>query len=297
VGHPIELSEQFTTGDRFMGIRLLGTLVLNGDPALAELSDLAWDADEGILYGITDRGQLLHLRPRFEQGRLVGCELLASHALRNAKGKRLRKYRRDAEGLALEHGRNGIRGDSQLLVSFEGQHRLVRYSTSGRYINKLKRPAPLRDSRLFTGKNKGLEALTLHPTLGLMTGPERLRDDQPIPLFNARGDKWLYQPFEHKGSLVALEALPDGELLVLERAFDFPFIPWVITLSHIQPTKENRNQVLTARVVARFDSGEGWVINNFEGLTRTQGNRFFMVSDNGGMQLLPTQLLYFELLP
>jgi hypothetical protein len=49
--------------------------------------------------------------------------------------------------------------------------------------------------------------------------------------------------------------------------------------------------------VARFDSGEGWVINNFEGLTRTQGNRFFMVSDNGGMQLLPTQLLYFELLP
>ncbi|HXK56793.1 MAG TPA: hypothetical protein PLZ16_09115, partial [Gammaproteobacteria bacterium] len=63
VGHPLQLSTQFAAGDRYMGIKLLGALTLRGRPELAELSDLAWDEDEEILYGVTDRGVLLHLQP------------------------------------------------------------------------------------------------------------------------------------------------------------------------------------------------------------------------------------------
>jgi len=63
VGRRVEYSDQVRNGDRFMQIRLLGSLLLSGSPDLSELSGLTWDEDEEILYAVTDRGLLLHLRP------------------------------------------------------------------------------------------------------------------------------------------------------------------------------------------------------------------------------------------
>ena len=117
VGRPLPLSDRLATGDDYMGIRLLGALSLQGREALAELSDLAWDEDEGILYSVTDRGRLLHLLPVIEQDRLVNIRLLRHFDLLDETGKKLRKSERDAEGLALEQSDNGVAGDS-LLATF-----------------------------------------------------------------------------------------------------------------------------------------------------------------------------------
>lgn len=295
VGSVVHLSEQWIAGDRYMAIRLLGSLALRGDQALAELSDLAWDEDQGILYGITDRGRLLHLQPEFSGERLTGMRLLADFQLHDDNRKRLKKRWRDSEGLAVVDGNNGIAGDSHLLISFEGRNRVDYYDIEGQFLQHFPLPPTLRDKRLYRKNNKGLEALTLHPTLGLMTGPEQSSDDGPIPIISQEGLRWYYQPFELDGSLVALEALPSGAVLVLERAFTRPYSPWIITLSRIHPSLTNAETTVKAEVLARFDSTDGWRINNFEGLTRYRGKRFFMVTDNGGYSLLETQLLYFEI--
>lgn len=295
VGSSVRLSEQWVAGDRYMAIRLLGSLALHGDQVLAELSDLAWDEDQGILYGITDRGRLLHLQPKFSGEQLTGMRLLAHFQLLDATGKPLKKRWRDSEGLALIDGNNGIADDSRLLISFEAHNRVDYFDTQGRFLKRFRLAPALRDPRLYRKNNKGLEALTLHPSLGLLTGPEQSSDDGPIPIISQQGLRWYYEPFELDGSLVALEALPDAAVLVLERAFTRPYSPWIITLSRIHPTRANAGTGLKAEVLARFDSTDGWRINNFEGLTRYRGKRFFMVTDNGGYSLLETQLLYFEI--
>lgn len=295
VGRPLLLSERIETGDNYMGIKLLGALSLQGREALAELSDLAWDEDEGILYGVTDRGRLLHLQPTIAQGRLTNVSLLRHFHLRDGAGKKLRKSDRDAEGLALERSNNGVPGDSLLAVSFEGRNRVDLFSAEGEFRGSVKLPDALRDPKLYKNGNKGLEALARHPEFGYITGPEMQKKRGVIPLFSQSGQRWHYQPLEANGAVVALEALEDGTLLILERAFSSIFEPLVISLSSSRPSKANANSVLETRLLARFDNSQGWRTQNFEGLTRHRENRFFMVSDDSGESYLQTQLLYFEI--
>ncbi|HCB12317.1 MAG TPA: hypothetical protein DEP36_01915, partial [Gammaproteobacteria bacterium] len=40
-----------------------------------------------------------------------------------------------------------------------------------------------------------------------------------------------------------------------------------------------------------------WLLDNFEGLTRYQDQRFFMISDDNCSAWQSTLLVYFELLP
>jgi len=91
---PYRLTADVAPGERYMGIRLLGTLelatrMIDGLP-LVELSGLAWDADEGLLYAVSDRGWLFHLRPTFSDGRLRDVSVVAAFALRDSRGRKLR---------------------------------------------------------------------------------------------------------------------------------------------------------------------------------------------------------------
>ena len=46
-----------------------------------------------------------------------------------------------------------------------------------------------------------------------------------------------------------------------------------------------------------LDSGQDWLLDNFEGLTRHREQRFFMISDDNCNGWQSTLLAYFELLP
>ena len=48
--------------------------------------------------------------------------------------------------------------------------------------------------------------------------------------------------------------------------------------------------------MAVFDTSQGWLLDNFEGLARHREQRFFMVSDDNRSALQSTLLVYFELL-
>ena len=53
--------------------------------------------------------------------------------------------------------------------------------------------------------------------------------------------------------------------------------------------------LLKAANMATFASSQGWLLTNFEGLTRHRDRRFFMVSDDNCNAWQAILLVYFEL--
>ena len=286
--------------ERLAGIRVLGVLKLptrsvNG-LRFAGLSGLAWDDDAGILYAVSDRGLLFGLRPVFHNDRLVDVALRSTAALVDPRTKKPVKWRRsDAEGLDILNARNGRKGDAELLVSFEGEPRIARYRPDGRFIAEVALAKSLRDLKNYR-YNKMLEAVCVHPREGTLTAPEEPLDRLDSKrLYRADGRSWRIPP--GRGDIVALECLPDGDILLLERELVKFSLRWMITLRRLHlPAATPTDTLLNAQTVVELD-GADLAIDNFEGLARHRGNRFFMVSDDNNMFLQHTLLVYFELLP
>ena len=133
-----------------MRVRLLGAVELPyeqiADQPLVELSGLAWDNDDEVLYALSDHGVLFHLTPVFAAGALVDAKVTHAFPLPGSDGKRLRGRSTDSEGLAILDGRNGIKGDAVLLISFEREPRVNRYSPVGNFVERHDLPQSLRTS-------------------------------------------------------------------------------------------------------------------------------------------------------
>jgi len=303
VSQPYRLSPHVAPGETHMGIRLLGSVELTRTSvaglALGGLSGLAWDEDEFRLYALSDRGGLFHLRPQLENGRLVGVEVLTAFALRDRRNRVLTGHHADAEAIVLQRGNNGKSADSLLAVSFERDPRIVLFRPDGRYVDSLRLPADLRDVSRYAGPNKALEALTWLPEPGFVTAPERPltgAEHGTVSLFALDGRSWRYRLLKTpNASLVDMEALPDGSLLMLERGYGLFSLPIVISLRHTRISAHNAGARLPVTTLAVLDTSQGWSIDNFEGLARHRGLRFFMVSDDNFKSLQKTLLVYFEL--
>jgi hypothetical protein len=303
VSQPYRLSPHVAPGERHMGIRLLGTVELLATSfdgvALGGLSGLAWDEDESRLYALSDDGAVFHLRPHIEAGILSRVDVLAAYALRGRDGRPLEGRHADAEGLVVQGADNGTRGDSVLAASFERFPRIVRLRPDGRFVDSLRLPEELRDIGRYARPNKALESLAWFPRHGFVTAPERpLSDDGDgiVAIFALDGGRWRYPlAATPNASLVALEALPNGDLLALERGHGLMFLPLVITLRHTRIDWSASDSLLTVATLAVLDTSQGWSVDNFEGLTRHRGLKFFMVSDDNFNHLQKTLLVYFEL--
>jgi hypothetical protein len=304
IGRSFSLSESYTTGDVYMGIRLLGVLKLKGRTVnglkLQELSGLAWDADQNILYAVSDDGFIVHLRPTFSEGVLSGIDLVAAHLLRDAAGRPCEETMTDAEGLVARAARNGTPGDTELVVSFERRPRISVFRPDGELVRDITLPSSLRDIEGYSGDNHELEALTEHQHFGLITAPERpLKAADPFrfTLYSLDGKEWTYPPLDAEYSTLAgLESMPDGDLLVLERRFSSIFKPVIFALRRMSLPRDGENPDRPVREVVHFDTSKGWAVDNFEAIARHEGNRYFMVSDDNDSMLQKTLLLYFEIL-
>src|SRR5690606_10636385 len=82
-----------------------------------ELSGLAWDEDEGLLYALSDNGYVLHLRPVFDNGKLVDVLFINGYSLQDKNKRPLRYKESDSEGISVKNGNNSNPGDSRLIVS------------------------------------------------------------------------------------------------------------------------------------------------------------------------------------
>lgn len=302
---PFKLSVNHQPGETFQGIRLLGTLDISNDhhqgTALHELSGLGWDHDEQLLYAISDKGFIVHLKPVFTHNVLTGITVENRLPLTGKKKQRLGGQWGDAEGLVLTGHRNGKHGDTTLVISFEGQPRVAEHSPSGQWIADINLPkGPNRSD--YRAPNYSLEAITLDPDHGLLLATEYpKRDDQLTTLlYSRKGPRWrILRPDAHNSAITAIESLDDGSILMLDRAFESLFHPIVISLRKTWLTPGclvAENTSCRIENIARLSSAEGWAVDNFEGLTQHEGNRFFMISDNNSTWLQRSLLSYFEIL-
>ena len=300
---PVPLSDNVPIGARTGRIRFLGMLALPRATMhglrFSQLSDLAWDEDDGILYALSDKGALFHLRPVFGDGVLVDIKLLRAVPLRELdSGEPLKRRRADSEGMDIVRGHNGRPNDAELIVSFERFPRIMRYRPDGRALVEYPLPPPLADRKAYQEENLMLEAVCVDPLLGILTMPEaRLKSEQRgfNRIYSLSGRSWLY-PVEDDNRVVSMACLGNGEVLVLER--DYGRLLWraLVALKRVRLSEANAGKALAAERVVKLDSRDGFQIDNFEGITRHRGNRFFIVSDDNDLFIQRTLLMYFELL-
>ncbi|OLO09550.1 hypothetical protein BTW08_00190 [Salinicola sp. MH3R3-1] len=287
-----------------------GTLALPGEwqdgTPVGGLSDLGWDDDEAMLFLISDRGWLHRARLTFSgSGELRDYEPLDTYPLRGEDGAILESAGSDAEALTLENADDDIRGNTQLVIGFEGSAagdtggdapgdaesnaRWQRFLPSGIASEPPHRPAGLSD----VASNGGLEAIAALPGHGLIGGIETPPEGWPeklTRLFSLDGQhEWRYPLADNANSaLTAMENL-DGDLLTLERAYTPP-ASLVIRLrrAHLEADGSVRISEL-----ARLSNSDGWSLDNFEGLTGIGGHRYLMVSDDNFSLVQRTLLTCF----
>ncbi len=270
--------------------------VVNG-LRISELSGLAWDQDEQLLYAVSDQGEIFHFRLQLDAGHIQAVEPVFAARLLDSRGNVLHPYRRDAEGLLALNANNGRHGDTQLVISLEGEPRLVRFTPQGRALKNISVPAPLRDIHALRSGNRGLESVAIHPRYGFITAPELPLKGQPDnlrTLYSTSGRQWSFMAYPAQNSgISALETLPDGNMLILERAWSgFPN-PLVVSLRYLDFARCSRDGACHADNLAVFSSL--LPLDNFEGLTALGGGRYLMVSDDGGGDFQRTVLRLFTI--
>lgn len=258
-----------------------------------ELSDLAYDRKKKILYAVGDRGSLF----AFELKLAASIERLVplyATKLKTKKGKKLRKWKRDSEGLTLD-------GKGRLIVSFEGKPKIGWFHKNskkrGSLIRKYNLPRVLRKKASYRSQNKSLESLAWHHRYGMITAVEwpLKKDDKKLQtIYALSGKQWHFKAEpEPRSAVTAIEVMDDGNILVLERSYTNLLSPFVVTLKKIEIEKCQAD-LCPSTVLLKMNSHKGWSVDNFEGLTRVGKNRYLMVSDDNDNFFQKTILLYFE---
>nr|CAA6830874.1 MAG: Unknown protein [uncultured Thiotrichaceae bacterium] len=263
---------------------------------IAELSGLAWDEDEQLLYAVSDKGRVYHFELQIENDLITSVKAIYGAKLRDASGKKLKKNKRDAEGLMVWNASNGKKGDTQLVISLEGKPRLVRFTPAGSVIKDIAVPAPLRDRRKLRASNSGLESVTYHNKHGFMTAPEESLKGQPKNLHTvyAAKKRWSFMAYPAPNSSITALDMIEGtnNLLVMERAWNGFLEPMVISLRRVNLDTCSDKGECKAENLKVFSSVLS--VDNFEGMTPIGNNRYLMVSDDGKSDLLRTLLTLFK---
>ena len=146
------------TNIKHMNIQLMGSVALrpanvNSIP-VHELSGIAWDEDEKLLYAVSDEGLLYHLTLTVKDNKLKMLEVIHATQLKDINGLPLAGKYDDSEGLSLINANNGKKGDSELIISFEKKPRITRYNPKGNIISHVKTPKKIRKKKYSAIKTK-----------------------------------------------------------------------------------------------------------------------------------------------
>lgn len=287
--------------DTFMGIKNINSLGIgnqrvNGLP-VTEISGLAWDEGRQLLYGVSDTGLLYHIKLTVKNKKLTATKVIKAYQLKDKKGKPFKRKYSDSEGLSLKRDASGK--VVALIISFERKFRIGYFNLQGKLLRYVKLPQKLNNKKNYQSKNKGLESVTLHPKFGVITAAERPLWGAPKhyqTLYSAQGKIWHFKQLPYKNiSVTGLESLPNGDILVLERAYSGFFSPMIIALRQVKLSACDTSHKCKVEEIAIFDSTDGWRIDNFEGLTHFKNNQYLIVSDDNNSPLQSTALVLFEM--
>jgi hypothetical protein len=95
-------------------------------------------------------------------------------------------------------------------------------------------------------------------------------------------------------ALCAIEVMPDGRLLTLQRRHSFLAPTWTTRLEILTPQEGNQ---MARSLLAETAIGSSLLpVDNYEGLAHHKNNRYFMVSDDNDHFIQQTLLVYFEII-
>lgn len=238
---PVEVSAQPVSAFRvrypaervFGALEWIGGLVLTSpDPRFGGFSGVL-TVDEGRrILAVSDTGAWLSARIEEDaDGAPAGVRDAFMAPIIDVNGRPIDdKHLGDAEGLTQRAGRGG----AEYLVSFEGKHRILAFKPDGgkpgglpdgKPARKISMPAEI--ARL--NRNKGLEALVSAPAASPLAGnlvaiaEEGPEGDPRIPgwIFGAGETRRFFLAKRDGFDVTDAAFLPDGDLLVLERRFNF----------------------------------------------------------------------------
>lgn len=257
-----------------------------------ELSGLAWDADEKLLYAVSDGGVLHHFRLQLDGDKTMGIEHVFSTPLAASAGG---KTVTNAEGLAAVNGDDGKPGKSELLVAFEDGPAIARFTPQGQWVADIALPAPLAKPENYARKNSRLESVALDKAHGVLTAPERPLAGEPETLhkiYAGNGATWAFDAAQPDGRIKAIETLADGNLLVLECTAEAKGGPRMAHLRYLDlATCHPGGQCAAPDISATSDP---LLVDNFEGLTRLSES-LLIVTDRTKKDVEPASFVLFKL--
>jgi len=290
----VRLNAEDRTVDRVGALVWRGGIeIFSKDEDFGGLSGLLVGGDGARLTMVSDRGRWITARLVYDaEGRLAGVAGGRIGGLVGPNGKRLKgKRRKDAESLAALP-------DGSLLVSFEHEHRILRYPPAPRAFGRP--PEVLEPPPDLPGlpNNKGLEALVVFDggrLLGITQGRDK---DEDIAAFLRQDGRWSRLSYPKHGEFKPTGAtvLPDGDLLVLERRFTWLGGP-AARLVVVETKQVRPGAVLDGREIAQIRLP--YTVDNMEGVAARRGaageTLIYLLSDDNFSALQRTLLLMFAL--
>ncbi len=288
---PVELNPQRP------GVKTVGRLVFLSGFELSSshwsfggLSGLDVSPDGKRLRAISDRGNWITAELTHDaDGRLIAADSWRYAPLLTPTGHGVNHLQGDAEGLV----RNP---DGSFLVSFEQHHRIWRYPS-----NLNAHPAPVATPRDLTNAphNGGLEGITVLPDGTVLGVTERHANDEGglkgWLMKNGAAQGISYVPREGF-SPTDLAALPDGDVLLLERKFNM--IAMLARVTRLSRASLVAGARVHGETVAHLE--HPLTVDNFEGLAVRQdraGRTFlYVLSDDNFLPFQRTLLLQFRMI-
>jgi hypothetical protein len=279
------------------GLEALDRMEISAEGAdsvrIEEFSGLAWDEDEQLLYAVSDGGVLHHFRVRMDGTRIAEIRPVFSVpiATTTASGEAVT----NAEGLTTLNDDNGRQSDTELLIAFEDGPAIARFTPLGERIGDIPLPGPLADEKQYSKKNSRLEAVAFDERHGVLTAPERPLEGQPEDrhtLYAADGTTWSFEAFQSDSRLKAIQTLPDGNLVILERTREEKGGAPTARLRYLDFAKcSARRECHVAELSAEPDA---MLVDNFEGMARLSDDLFLIVTDKTRKDAEPTTFVLFR---
>ena len=263
-----------------------GFTLSSSDPAFGGFSALA--VRDGRATLLSDGGNLVRFAIR--GGRI---ENATGHVLREGPGVGWTRTDRDSESLTLDPARGTA------WVGYENQNEIWRYSADFQRAERHRWPAlmrkwvrnqgaeslvRLRDGRFVAIAERGPNRATRHAAL--FSGDPTLT--------TTKAAAFLFRPPPRYDPSDAAE-LPNGDLLVLTRRFQYPF-RFTAKLVRVPRVAIRAGATMSGTVIATLappvlgENAEGLAITREGGKTSV-----WIVTDNDVMPLRPTYLLKFRL--
>jgi hypothetical protein len=256
-----------------------GLVLTSTDPRLGGFSSLRLSEAGARMTTVTDEGnwftgRLVH----DERGFLVGLEDAEMGPLLGLDGKPLgEKTAADAESLALLP-------DGDMVVGFEHQHRLWRYPVTKGRPDGPPTALPLPPGLTGAPANGGVESLVANAKGRLVALTEYWIVNEAVGGFFDGPANWRAFGYRFEGAYRPsdMTALPGGDLLVLERAYNPDRGIVGIRLQRVPIAQVKRGARVTSKTLAELSPP--LTVDNFEGIDAIPGSGgetlIYLVSDD-----------------